>query len=376
VFSVWVDSSPPVITLVSPSEGAFVSPTDSIILQVEDACFASVEWSLWGETRTSIYSDVSISLLGSPGDGYFSVPVTATDLAGNSASSVFVFALDSSKPEVSVLGIDSGDALLPGTILEVLVEDAFLSTVEWTWDAAGYSTLSSPYAIDTSDIVAGWQLIQVKAYDPSGKVGWANLSVYFDINAPSVSVQSGSSITSGEPFVVSVLVTDDYCVDLVELSYELVDGTFATVPMALEGMFYMYSLSPDLLWDNMTICVTASDTVGNTAQSASLVLDLMESPPADDGEEDDGGVGANESSMPWMYLGAAAAAGASLLILVLYLRRRAGDEPGTRPRGAAPVKVQSSAHSHPARSTGTVPKPSAGPGSPRVTRGLEFVEKR
>jgi hypothetical protein len=377
VFSVWVDSSPPVITLVSPSEGAFVSPTDSIILQVEDACFASVEWSLWGETRTSVYSDVYIGLQGSPGDGYFSVPVTATDLAGNNASSTFTFAMDASAPEVSVLGIESGDAVSPGTLLEIQAEDAFLSSVEWTWDAAGYSTMSYPYVIDTGVIAAGWQLVQVRAQDTSGKIGWANLSIYIDAAAPSVSIQSGTAFVDGEPFTVSVLVNDDYMVGSVELSYRLVGGTNETVRMNLDGMFYTYELPAEVLWDHMTFCVSVSDSVGNTAESGLVTLTASGAVPIDDGDDDGtGGVGDDTPSSLMLYIAGAGIAAASMLVLVLILLRRSREKARAKPRASAPVRAAPSAPVRSSSRPSSSPVPSERTVSPGTTSGPKSAGRR
>jgi hypothetical protein len=172
-----------------------------------------------------------------------------------------------------------------------------------------------------------------------------------------------------------VLATDDYCVDLVKLSYELVDGTFVTVQMSLDGMFYTSSLSPDLLRDGMTFYVTTSDTVGHTARSETLAIDLVVAPPADD-DNDDGGVDAGGSSSPWPYVGIAAVAAASLILFVLYFRRKAGQEPEVRPRAPAPAKVKASAPVRSAPSSRTVPKAPTRSEGPKLMRGLELVEKR
>jgi len=216
----------------------------------------------------------------------------------------------------------------------------------------------------------------VRAQDMSGKVGWANLSLYIDAVAPSVSVQSGTAFVDGEPFTVSVLANDDYMVDSVELSYSLPGGTNETVRMSMDGMFYTYELPAEVLWDNMTLSVSASDSVGNTAESGLVTLTASEAAPIDDGDGDDDGADATENDDPaslMLYIAGAGAAIASMLVLVLLMLRRSRGRAREKPRVVAPVRAAQSTPVRPVSrpsSSSMAPAHRVGPGSTTVPKSV------
>lgn len=280
-----VDDTAPVISLVSPSYGAFVSPDDMIRIDITDDHFSDVVWSLWGESRRSIYPDVHISLHDPPSDGYFTITVAATDRAGNEASDYFAFAMDSAPPSISIENLYPDQSIAPGDTIEFSVSDAFLTGVVWSLDGTECRTITAPFSIDSRPMALGWHSLALVATDASEKTNWLNRSFYIDGTSPTVSVAQIDSFIVGEPVEVNATVEDDFAVASVALYYEEADGTYSCVPMTMENGTYTATLEPQTLRDGMTVYVVASDFVGNSAESERQVLECAASasdpPPMD-----------------------------------------------------------------------------------------------
>ena len=340
--TITIDDTMPEIVLESPAEFSFVTPLDVILMGVVDDNFDSVSYILWGATRISSWSDMYVSLFDSPGDGYFTLNVTARDLAGNTANRQLVFAMDSEAPVVSAEDFESGDAVLPGTVIDLSVTDFFLADVEWAWDGAEPQGIQEPFQIDTASISDGWQLMQVEATDYSGKTGWLNLSIFIDDSGPSITPAIVNTFVAGEPMDLGAIVEDDYSVGSVLLFHELPGGSYDAMTMRWDGTMYVVSLAPDALWDGMTVYIQASDAVGHVSQSDVIVLQSTAAPPVDDGggADDDA---ADPGGISWslIALGSTFAAAVVVMLSLLLSRSRRDTRPGKPARpsvGAADAR--------------------------------------
>ncbi|MEM2892477.1 MAG: hypothetical protein QXJ32_08280, partial [Thermoplasmata archaeon] len=120
---------------------------------------------------------------------------------------------------------------------------------------------------------------------------------------------------------------DDYGIRAVTLFYELADGSFSTVAMALGPSGWSAALHPSLLWSGMSIYALATDLAGNTAESSRVELFAALVPPASGIQPppDDAGTGGNRIAHPsgislWIVFGAAAVPAG--LVLGFYFKRR------------------------------------------------------
>lgn len=295
--SLTVDDTNPIISLTSPALHSFVSPSDRLLISIIDDNFKSATWSLWGQTRTSLSSDVSISLANSPGDGYFSVSVGALDKAGNEESSSFVFAMDSSPPTLEVQGFKDGDAVRSGQVLTVVPKDVFLSNVRWSVDSGEESTLQAPYTIDTGTFSAGLHSLKLVAADYSGKSCALTMSLYLDITPPIIVTAFPTSVSANSTFELSANITDDFKVGRADLYYALKEGGFGVLPMFDAGSAFKAQIASTIsTWNGMLVYIRACDSAGNWAESEHVNLVVTstssndETPPAS-GDNPNSGLG-------------------------------------------------------------------------------------
>jgi hypothetical protein len=345
--TVTIDDVVPVIQLQSPSNNSYVSPTDRIIIHVQENNLMTVTWTLWGSTRSGSSPDLSISISSYPRDGAFSITVLVIDKAGNEARENYAFKLDSSPPILSITNIVSGEVAKLGLILDVSASDPYLTQVEWSLDDGQRVLLAAPYDIDTSSFSVGWHSLQITASDASGKQTVLTVSFYLDNTAPEIGSISSTSFKSGADFSVAANVTDDYGVGSVLLYYELVNGSYASVPMTLDGDSYVVLLSANALWDGMDVYVTCVDVAGNSALGPHVQLSA-----ASPSSEPKSLVGFFSSISGIALLGAIAMISSMSLFLVS--RRRSEDEETppkpsvTRAISSETLRVESTASAIPA----------------------------
>lgn len=335
-----VDDTAPIISLISPSYGAFVDLDDAILIDITDDYFSDVVWSLWGESRRSIYPDVHISLHDPPSDGYFTVTVVATDRAGNEASDHFAFAMDSAPPSISMDNLYPGQSIAPGDPMVFSVSDAFPASVMWSLDGTESRAITAPYSIDSGSIALGWHDLTLVATDASEKTNWLNRSFYIDGTSPTMSVALIDSFTVGESFEVSATVEDDYAVAGVVLYYEEADGTYSCVPMTVENGTYTAVLELQILREGMTVYVVANDFAGNSAESERQVLEsgasASDPPPMDPTTWIE-----SMSLQTWAMIIGALMAIVLVAILIARRRRSSGNRmPSVNKRPAAPRPVR------------------------------------
>jgi len=324
-FSLTIDNTPPQISLLSPGNGTFVEKTDQPRISVSDSNFASVSWSLWGMQWRSTNPEVYVSLMSCPGDGYFTIQMTATDLAGNRGTAIFVFAMDNSAPAITVENLAQGGALRPGTDIDAEVTDAFLSLVQHSVDSSAMTNLASPYDIETADLPSGPHVLRISASDMSGKSSTLDFPFYVDSSAPVATIGPGDSFAEDSAYRVTANVTDDFTIGSVSLCLELSSGGFTTIPMMLEDGVYVTTVPASMLWDGMEMYAVAMDTAGNSAETSRVTLHSI-SVPVDDGT---GGTGSDAflslGAVEWVgVISLVAAIGAGM---VMVLRRRQDEEP-------------------------------------------------
>lgn len=329
-FTITVDDTPPEITLISPTDGAFVNPYMTLIIEVSDVHLDLVSWVLWGVTRTTPYHDVYISLATYPADGFFTVAVIAQDLAGNEAHESFVFAMDSTAPLITVENLGPGGAIKAGTPVDVSVEDAFLAEASWSLDSGTLEPMATPQTIDTSSWSSGWHSFQVYARDHSGQVAWHNQSLYVDETCPTIRVDSNCTYTAGGAATISAMITDDYYVQSAVLYYGNGNGTYTAVQMRGSGGVYIADIDSTVVWDGMDAFVVAVDAAGNTAESDPVVLALVEEQVADDEDPEGPSDGTDDETQESderviFYAGIASLGGAAALFsMIAVLRSRKG----------------------------------------------------
>ena len=321
-FTISIDDTYPVISLVSPRAGAFVTSEDSIAIRVYDANFHKVVWSLSGFVGESAQPEVSISLAYFMIEGHFTLEITAEDLASNVAEESLAFTMDAAPPMIEVTGVAAGCAIAPGDSISVEVMDPFLTTVGYSLDNQAIVDGSSSFSISTDSLSLGWHSLNISAFDGGGHASYLSFEFYLDGTAPTVEFVSGSSFDMGSSFTVSVVVIDDFSVANVKCCYETVEGGFSEMTLTESDGRYEADLEPALLWDGMTLYVIAEDSAGNSKETDTVVL----STTAGDGTDRQ-----SETPLGLMVLFASAGAAAAFVLVMLVFAARRRRDSGSEP---------------------------------------------
>jgi len=283
-----IDGTPPSISLASADENlTFVNASVVLDFAVLDANFNKVTWTFFGQTRSSIHDHFSVYLSPPPPDGYFTVRITATDKANNTGTASFTFLMDHGPPEISFRNVEQNEAVGPGTDIDVDVKDFFVASVSWTIEDEPKQALADPYVISTESFGPGWHYLQIEAMDGCRQKNWTNISLYLDNTAPTVQVSALGTILKDQPCEITALIQDDFMVGEAQVFYEMSGGSFGSIVMTASGSNYSGTIEASELWDGMKLFVRANDTVGNTARSADLAIDLSDAPRGDDSSMSD-----------------------------------------------------------------------------------------
>ena len=324
-FSVTIDDTAPAISLLSPTYGSFVTTSDSITFQVTETNFYCVAWNVSGIPGQSTTKGNIISLSGLTKEGPFVLDVTAYDLAGNSANEIFAFALDIYPPTLGLIGASPGGAIAVGAALSVSAHDAFLSRVALGIDGTALTDLPAPYGIDTSQLSAGWHVLNMGAFDSSGKHAFLNVSIYVDATPPVILTDIAPEFHSNESFEIIAHITDDFAVSNATLFYQLESGGYSSIDMQWTGNYYLAEIPAGSLWDGMLVYVRSEDTVGNIAQSTATTLSEANAPPDDsNGKTPTDGQGSWLTS--WMGIASIIAILAAIAVIAILLFMRRGEE--------------------------------------------------
>jgi hypothetical protein len=327
VFNLTVDDTPPSIVLVSPASKYFVTRGDLVTIRASDSHYRSTSWTVAGVSASSTASTIIISLNRITMDGYFTVSVTASDMANNTFKQDFMFAMDNTDPTVHFNGASNGSAILPGTPLNLTASDMFLSDVRLSLDGGAWQSISVPYPIDTSQLALGWHRLQAIAEDFAGHNTTESISIYVDGTPPVVSMVSGTSFRANSSFTVSATCSDDFGIGAATLYYALSSGGFGSMRMAQAGSVFTATLAPDQLWNGMTVYVVVSDTVGHTVESEHQTL--LASAPVPGGDHNDKSAGMTAQESWWFTsggVGSMATVALSAFILLFYVYRRRDSE--------------------------------------------------
>ncbi len=324
-FTVTVDDTDPVITVLSPAPGAYVTPDSIVSFQASDANLASLSWSVFGIGQSTDIALVTLSLSFIDDEGLFAITIGAVDLAGNSVEESFAFMMDTAPPAVGFVGVSSGDSVLPGEPLQVVATDSYLDDVTLSVDGSTPMFAYSGMTYDTGTLSLGMHNLSLVATDLAGHVVTEDVRVYVDGTPPEVVIADSFEFASGEAMTVHAAATDDFGVSGATLYYEVEGEGFVAVAMesSAEGLTAVIPASG--LWDGMTLYVMVEDFAGNSASSGIAPASMVAAPGVDD---PDGGIAASLTSM---LLIAFSAATAALFVLFVVARRHQGSPRGPRP---------------------------------------------
>ena len=149
-----------------------------------------------------------------------------------------------------------------------------------------------------------------------------DVQVYIDATPPEVELSGPLEFVLGDEMAVVASASDDFAVARGTAYYELEEGGYGSVAMALSGTELTAAIPSSFLWDGMDVYVTATDDAGNSAESEHMAAAEVSS----------------LSGGQW-YTSAAVlasvAAGVCVLAIIVFtvVRRRPEKRSGERPAG-------------------------------------------
>jgi hypothetical protein len=251
IFTFTADNTYPSVILNSPINNTLQKSGITIDVGISDTNLATVyhKWDTSSPTEWNTPYDTSLP----SGDGQHILYVNATDAAGNSNYTLFIFYTDDTKPTV-ILNSPSNETVHNGnTLIDLSVSDTNLASVQYRWDSGTSGPLSSPY--DTNlPFGDGLHTLYVNASDDAGNFNYSIFVFTTDDTNPEVSLNSPANNTihnSGVTIDTSVSDTN-----LVVVQYKWDTDDWST----LNSPYDTYLPSGD---GAHTLLVNASDSAGN-----------------------------------------------------------------------------------------------------------------
>jgi hypothetical protein len=202
------DGSPPVISLLSPTNGSVVKPLSLIDIDVTDNVAVSHVLYHWdmiaNETFESPYN-----LLARTSEVEHRLYVYANDTSGTWSKAVFYFVSDGTDPEVALTSPTNNSLQSSGIDINVTVTDIHLTEVFYSWDDLEILIIwNEPYS---TDLISGDgpHTIHVYANDSAGNWIETNFQFIVDDDAPIISLRDPITGTARQSnSVVDVDVED------------------------------------------------------------------------------------------------------------------------------------------------------------------------
>ncbi|HYN15352.1 MAG TPA: Ig-like domain-containing protein, partial [Terriglobales bacterium] len=274
------DTTPPTVSVTSPSASATVFGTVTLVASASDNVgVAGVQFAVDGQNvggqitaapYTMTWDSTAVA------DGNHSITAVAKDLASNTAtSSPVTVAVDNSAPTVSLTSPSNG-SVVTGVVPVVASASGGISKVEFYLDVAtliGTAT-SSPYSANwnTSVLVQGSShAVSAKAYGINGKTttSSANTVVIKDTTNPTVAITSpasGSFVNRSTNVTISATASDNRSVQKVVFYVNnVLKCTDTTSPYSCNWSV------PSQKGVQYTLKATAYDGSNNTANATSVV---------------------------------------------------------------------------------------------------------
>ena len=284
------DSSPPVVSMTAPANGATVTGTVTVSATASDSdgTIASVQFKLDGADLGSKLTAAPYSIswnTATAANGSHSLTATATDSGGNgSTASIVTVTVSNSGPQPTVtMTAPSSGATVSGTITvsaDAAENGGSIASVQFELDGTGLgaAVTTSPYHVswDTTATANGSHRLTAVVTDAGGHTATAA--------AVTVTVSNGGSGDTTPPTVSLTAPADGSTVSgsVTVFANASDDTSIASVQFTLDGanLGAAVTTSPyHVSWDtttaangNHTLSAVATDSSGNTASASPVTV--------------------------------------------------------------------------------------------------------
>jgi len=280
---VTVDTIPPVLTLLSPTNGGFVTTArPSISVSATDALsgvnFATATLTL--DTQQVATGTLSYTPPANLSDGLHSLAASVADRAGNVATLSASFTIDTQPPSAAqITGITDGQ-IIKGTIpitLSATDTGSGVATMDLLVDGNFFTRLVSPFQLNlnTQLISEGTHTLSAQARDNAGNVGTVGQVLHVTVdNVPLTVTITGPA--SGTDFRNSVTVAAVASKTVQSIQFTLAQQTITSTAAPYTATFDLTGFSDG----PQTITATATDSVDAPATTSISIVVKHTPPPA------------------------------------------------------------------------------------------------
>ncbi|MDI6889067.1 MAG: Ig-like domain-containing protein [Methanocellales archaeon] len=295
--AVIVDSTEPNVlanALTAPNGGEYWAggSTRTIIwtaTDITDANLGTAPITLEYSTDSGVtYPNLIATNLANTGSYTWTVPsidsstvrvrITATDLAGNSASdeSNADFTIDSTLPVITIDTVTTPTNEAIQNITGTYIEDN-LATIDVNGVPATVDEVAGTYSATVS-LSEGSNTITATATDQVGHTATATDTIVLDTAAPTISALTpapSSYVDTATPTISAALADDNSGIDTATVVIK-VDDIDVTADATVTETSVSYTPTADLSQGNHTVTVAVSDNAGNTATASwSFTVDTI-----------------------------------------------------------------------------------------------------
>ncbi len=279
-----VDYTPPTIKIVAPQKDVFVngmyifkaaiydntSLTD-VTITIDTKTYTmsyNSQDSLWEfALNTTIYED-----------GTHTVKITATDSAGNTAtSSPIIFNIDNNPPSLYLLYPENNAVVFGDIQIKAYASDTFLNRVMYSVDDGPFMNISTP--LNTALYSDGLHTIHIVATDLAGHISSLNVQVIFDNTPPQITeIRMPNGFVNGTIYI-SVQASDISGIKMVYIEVQKGNDTIMKKYLALDMStgYYKTSIDTTTIKDgSYRVVVYAEDKSGKISTiSSQITIDNM-----------------------------------------------------------------------------------------------------
>ncbi len=202
------DGAPPVISLLSPSNGSIVKPFSLLDLDVTDNVAVSHVLYNW-DWIDNVTLDSPYDLFARTSEVGHYLYVYANDTSDTWTKAVFYFISDGTKPDVSLTTPTNNSVQLSGTDINATITDLHLTDVFYSWDTLEILNIwTEPYS---TQLIGGdgSHTLHVYANDSAGNWIGSNFTFITDDDAPVINLRDLTNGTARQSnSVVDIDIVD------------------------------------------------------------------------------------------------------------------------------------------------------------------------
>lgn len=265
IFYFTIDSLPPVVNIISPSNNSVISSGTILDFSVFEFNLQSVNFSINNGIPNILLSPYDLDTSGWL-DGVYQVKVQALDAVGHISTKFLEIQLDSSSPIITLNSPSNNSLMRDRYPIDFQIDDDHLDTVTYTINGGSAQILLPPYDISTMDWTAGNYSVTIMASDLLNNCITKIFSFTFD-EKPRIVL-----FTPEDFSIISPLCTLDFNI----IDNQLINSNFSVDGNPFQIFSYPYDIFPTNWTDGIhSVTIIARDVFGETSDVYHFTVDSI-----------------------------------------------------------------------------------------------------